>query len=69
MNGTASLDLPLDIPLKPCDDPEPRAVWTTVFAPTRPHVTFAQAMADPILAHSITQVSLKRARRIAGACK
>lgn len=69
MNATASLDLPLDIPLKPNDDPEPRAVWQTVFAPTRPHVTFAQAMADPILSHSITQVSLKRARRIAGLAK
>lgn len=69
MNTTASLDLPLDIPLEPCDDPEPRAVWTTVFAPTRPHCTFAQAMDDPILAHAITQVSLKRARRLAKAGK
>ena len=62
---SASLDLPLDIALKPEDDPEPRAVWQTIFAPTRPHVTFEQAMVDPILSHSITQVSLKRARRIA----
>lgn len=69
MNASASLDLPLDIPVKPHDDPEPRAVWQTIFAPTRPHVTFEQAMCDPILAHSITQVSLKRARRLAKAGK
>ena len=69
MNGTATLDLPLDIPLDPNADPAPRAVWLTVFASTRPHITFEQAMRDPILAHSITQVSLKRARRIAGICK
>lgn len=69
MNTTASLDLPLDIPLDPNRDPAPQAVWLTIFAPTRPHVTFAQAMADQILAHSIAQVSLKRARRIAGLAK
>ena len=58
----ASLDLPLDLPLDPNDDPEPRAVWQTVFAKTHPGVTFQQAMTDPILNHGITQVSLKRSR-------
>lgn len=69
MNTTASLPLPLDCALPPDRDPAPRAVWMTVFAPTRPHMTFERAMLDPILAHSITQVSLKRARIIAGLAK
>ena len=69
MNATASLDLPLDIPLDPNRDPSPQAVWLTVFAPTRPHVTYAQAMRDDILRKSILSVSRKRAERIAGMCK
>ena len=62
---TATLDLPLDIPLDPNRDPAPRAVWLTVFAPTRPHVTYEQAMRNDILRHGILAVSLKRAQRIA----
>lgn len=65
MNAAATLELPLDIPLAPNADPAPEAVWRTVFAPTRPHVNFEQAMRDPILRHGIVQVSLKRARVIA----
>lgn len=65
MNATVSLDLPLDIALDPNRDPAPRAVWLTVFASTRPHVTFEQAMRDDILRHGILAVSLKRAQRIA----
>ena len=60
----SSLDLPLDLPLDPRRDPNPRAVWETVFAATRPWMTYAQALLDPNVAHGIMQVSLKREREL-----
>jgi hypothetical protein len=66
MNATASMDLPLDLPdaIAPEADPALRAVWQTIFAPTRPHMTFEQAMQDKYLRMGIQNAGLARQRRL-----
>ena len=63
MNVTTSLDLPFHDAIAPEADPALRAVWQSLFAHRNPHLTFEQAMTQPILRVGVQNAALYRSRK------